>query len=59
MSCQWITRREVAEYLRIDVTTVDRYVKRGLLKRYTIGDRTFRFCLAEVQGAMGYDASKD
>ena len=55
MACTWLTRREVAEYLRIHITTVDRLVADGKLPVYRLGDRVVRFCLEEVQEAMSVD----
>ena len=30
----WLNRAEAAEHLRVDVTTIDRYVKKGLITKY-------------------------
>jgi excisionase family DNA binding protein len=40
----WMTRAEAAEYLRVTPKTIDRYVERGQLVRFTIaGSRSTRF----------------
>ena len=33
---QWYTRLEAAEYLRVHPTTLDRYVRQGLLRRHKL-----------------------
>lgn len=38
---EFLTRNEVAELLKINVNTVDRWAKDGKLIRYGMGDRIF------------------
>jgi excisionase family DNA binding protein len=35
-SQQWYTRLEAAQYLRVHPTTLDRYVRQGLLRRHKL-----------------------
>lgn len=34
----WLNRAEAAEYLRVHVTTIDRWVKEGRITKYTGAD---------------------
>jgi hypothetical protein len=45
---QYLTRSEAAKLLRVSLKTLDEYSKRGILKRYTIGD-SIRYKSGEVQ----------
>jgi hypothetical protein len=38
---EWLTRHEVAELLKCDISTVHNWTKRGKLTKYCIGDRTY------------------
>lgn len=37
-SSPWMTRQEVAAYLRVSPKTVDRYVREGKLTKHQVGD---------------------
>jgi hypothetical protein len=44
MTYTWMTRAEAADHLRVTPKTIDRYVERGQLVRFTIaGSRSTRF----------------
>lgn len=52
MTTRWMTRDEVAEYLRISKPTVDRWAKSGRLTKHSVpGTRAVRFDRAEVDAA--------
>lgn len=48
---EFLTRNEVAELLKINVNTVDRWSKEGKLKRYGISDRIF-YKRSEVEDSI-------
>ena len=48
---EYLTRNEVAELLKINVNTVDRWSRDGKLKRYGIGDRIF-YKRSEVESSI-------
>jgi excisionase family DNA binding protein len=50
---QWLTRKDVAERLRVTVRTVDDYVRQGRLPRFRIaGSRTTRFRVEDVRALV-------
>jgi excisionase family DNA binding protein len=51
---EWMTPREVAEYLKISLPTVYRWTREGIFKKYKAG-RTSRFLKSEVDAAMKAD----
>lgn len=48
---EWLTRSEVAEMLKCDISTVHNWTKKGKLKKYCIGDRTY-YKRSEVESAL-------
>ena len=48
---EWLTRNEVAEMLKCDISTVHNWTKKGKLKKYCIGDRTY-YKRTEVESAL-------
>lgn len=48
---EYLTRNEVADLLKINVNTVDRWSKEGKLKRYGISDRIF-FKRSEIEESI-------
>lgn len=48
---EWLTRKEVADLLKCDMSTVHNWTKKGKLKKYCIGDRTY-YKRDEVEGAL-------
>lgn len=46
-----LSRREVAELLKIDLSTVHNWVKKGKLKSYGIGGRVY-FKRTEIESAL-------
>ena len=48
---EWLTRNEVAEMLKCDLSTVHNWTKKGKLKKYCIGDRTY-YKRSEVESAL-------
>ena len=52
MNSEWMTPKEVAEYLKISLATVYRWTDAGILKKYQPGTRTSRYKRAEVDQAM-------
>jgi excisionase family DNA binding protein len=47
-----LTRRELAEYLRMHAETITRKARAGEIPAYVSGTRTMRFDLDEVKRAM-------
>ena len=48
---EYLTRNEVAEMLKVDISTVHNWSKSGRLKRYGIGNRIY-FKRTEVEQAI-------
>lgn len=48
---EWLTRNEVSELLKCDISTVHNWTKKGKLKKYCIGDRTY-YKRLEVESAL-------
>jgi hypothetical protein len=48
---QYLTRREVSEMLKCDISTVHSWIKRKILKAYGIGNRVY-YKLSEIEAAM-------
>ncbi len=48
---EWLTRNEVKEMLKCDLSTVHNWTKKGKLKKYCIGDRTY-YKRSEVESAL-------
>lgn len=48
---EFLTRQEVADLLKVDVTTVHNWTKRGKLKKYGIGNKVF-YKRTEVESAI-------
>lgn len=56
---QWMTRAEVASYLRVTVRTVDDYVRQGRLPRFRISDtRSARFRVEDVRALLVPNGTK-
>lgn len=51
MTTDWMTRKEVAAYLRISTRTVDRWREAGFLKAYPRGGRIL-YRRSEVDAAL-------
>jgi hypothetical protein len=47
----YLTRKEVAKMLKIDISSVHNWSKRGILKPYQIGYRVY-YKLAEVENSI-------
>jgi excisionase family DNA binding protein len=47
----WMTRRQVADYVQVDLQTVDNWSAAGILKKHSLG-RVVRFHRDEVDAAM-------
>lgn len=45
---EYITRQGMADRFKVDISTIDNWANRGLLKRHTIGDRVY-FLKSEVE----------
>jgi uncharacterized protein (DUF885 family) len=45
---EYLTRKEMAEKFKVDISTIHNWVRRGLLKPHYIGDRVY-FKLSEIQ----------
>lgn len=57
MTDKYLTRQEAAEYLRISVASLDRYVRQGKLPRHRLaGTRTARFIKEELDALVEPDA---
>ncbi len=56
MDNEWLTAREVAEYLKVSLATVYRWTDQGILKKYKAG-RTSRYKKSEVDQAMQENGS--
>lgn len=48
---EWLTRKEVAEMLKCDPSTIHNWTTKGKLKKYCIGDRTY-YKRSEVESAL-------
>lgn len=48
---EYLTRNEVAEFLKVDISSVHNFRKRGLLKAYSIGTRVY-FKRDEVEQSL-------
>ena len=48
---EYLTRNEVAEMLKIDLSSVHNWTKKGILTSYQCGGRVY-YKLAEVEGAI-------
>jgi len=48
---QYLTRYEVSEILKCDISTVHNWTKRNILKAYRIGNRVY-YKLSEIEAAM-------
>lgn len=48
---EFLTRNEVADLLKVDISTVHNFRKRGLLKAYSIGTRVY-FKRDEVEQSL-------
>ena len=55
---QLLTKRQLAEYLQLSVTTIERQVRNGHLPYRLIGTRTVRFDRGEVDRAMSRGATE-
>jgi excisionase family DNA binding protein len=51
MNNEWLTAKEVSEYLKVSLATVYRWTSEGILTKYKAG-RTSRYKRAEVDEAM-------
>jgi hypothetical protein len=47
----YLTRKEVAEMLKIDLSSVHNWTKKGILKRHQIGNRVY-YKLAEIENSI-------
>jgi excisionase family DNA binding protein len=48
---EWLTRNEVAEMLKCDLSTVHHWTKKGKLKKHCIGNRVY-YKRSEVEAAI-------
>ena len=48
---EYLTRKNVAEMLQCDLSTIHNWTKKGKLKKYCIGDRAY-YKRAEVEAAI-------
>ena len=48
---EYLTRKEVSEMLKIDLSSVHNWSKRGILKPHQIGNRVY-FKMSEVENAI-------
>jgi excisionase family DNA binding protein len=48
---EYLTRKEVAEMLKCDLSTVHNWTKKGKLVKYCLGDRTY-YKRSEVEAAL-------
>lgn len=48
LSCTWLTAREVATHLGMNLQTVLRWLREGKIKAYKPGGRDWRVCLTEL-----------
>jgi len=51
---EWLTAKEVSQYLKVSLSTVYRWTDEGILTRYKAG-RTSRYKRSEVDAAMKGD----
>ena len=45
---KWMSRKEVADHIRVHILTVNNYVKDGFLPENLIGAKTLRYKVADV-----------
>ena len=50
----WLTLTEVAAMLKVSKRTAARYVAKGIIKKYTIGNKTCRYSKTEILEKMGW-----
>jgi len=50
-SDEWLTRKEVARLLKVDLSTIHNWCKNGQLKPYGIGNRVY-FLKSEIQESL-------
>lgn len=48
---EYLTRQETADFLKVDLSTIWNYTRRGLLKSHGIGSRVY-YKRAEVENAI-------
>ncbi len=56
MESEWLTAKEVAQYLKVSLATVYRWTDQGILKKYKAG-RTSRYKKAEVEKVLQANGS--
>ncbi|KKM92729.1 hypothetical protein LCGC14_1215460 [marine sediment metagenome] len=56
MACTWLTVEEAADFLKVDKSTLYRYIKQGLLKTSRPGGHMIRICL-EVLNTFGEESN--
>jgi excisionase family DNA binding protein len=53
MDAKYLTRDEAASYMRVSESTIDRWARDGLIKRYRVkGTRSVRFKVAELDSLL-------
>ena len=57
MACTWLTVEEAAAFLKVDKSTLYRYIKQGLLKTNRPGGHMIRICL-EVLNTFGEESKE-
>lgn len=56
---KWMTRADVATFLRVTTQTVDRHAREGRLPRYKIaGSRTPRFRIEDVRALLAPESQE-
>lgn len=48
---EYLTRQEVADWLKCDLSTVHNWTKKGKLKKHCIGDRVY-YIRSEIESGM-------
>lgn len=59
MSCTWLTRREAADYLKVNIATISRWISTGRLKSFKMGPNLRRICLTDLLKAGGYELKEE
>jgi excisionase family DNA binding protein len=52
MSCEWLTIKEAANYIKVHYTTIQKYISSGKLKVSRPGGKIVRICLEDLQEFM-------
>ena len=58
MACTWLSAVEASEYLRVDKTTLYKWIKDGRIQASQPGGKIYKICLEELQRFMQAEVVK-